>query len=274
MAYVTGTAADYTELLTALRDACVANGWTLTGNVLSKGAIYINTEVANLRSTGNLMPRLVIRASNDSSMTDAPDNRVGLGHYDTTSARGVQFPATYKIFVHASPDNVFMKVIYSTTHHQWLAFGNCSVPGLPGTGNFASGTTNLSAVILTGDNMTWSSGYAFGNNNQNYVSGNLFYRSLTADVVGPAGYNNHHHMGDVGQGSSHWSGRANSAVDASQNALELLRYSPSAWSQEALLIPITPTIKVGNNVHIVGKIIRLEISLITVEINGWFFPGT
>ena len=45
MAYVSGTANDLAALRTAIINACTANGWTLSGSVLSKGSLYLSIAV-------------------------------------------------------------------------------------------------------------------------------------------------------------------------------------------------------------------------------------
>src|SRR5262245_27353299 len=76
MAYVTGTAANMTAVLTALRNACTANGWTLSGNILWKGTCYAEVRIGDNGETGAPTgTMLYVRAGNgkdgSNNLTDA-----------------------------------------------------------------------------------------------------------------------------------------------------------------------------------------------------------
>ena len=53
MAFVTGTAASYDELKTAVENACIAAGWTLADDILSKGLAFVQLRVATPSGTGS-----------------------------------------------------------------------------------------------------------------------------------------------------------------------------------------------------------------------------
>ena len=40
MAYITGSAASFADLQTAIQNACTANGWTLSSGILSKNGCF------------------------------------------------------------------------------------------------------------------------------------------------------------------------------------------------------------------------------------------
>ena len=46
MAIYEGNVNNHTELLQILREKCVAHGWALTGDILSKGRAYVRTYIA------------------------------------------------------------------------------------------------------------------------------------------------------------------------------------------------------------------------------------
>ena len=46
MAYVTGAAASFADLKTAIQNAATANGWTLTSDVLSKDGCFFKLKSA------------------------------------------------------------------------------------------------------------------------------------------------------------------------------------------------------------------------------------
>lgn len=131
MAYVTGTASTLTDLLTAVRNACTANGWVLAGNVLSKGTCYVElkTNSAWLEVRGG-------------TGKDGNNNLTGVtsmwpGQLCVSSV--VAYPLTYFIHLFADPDEVYVVVNYAVSFYETLAFGRSAFPGLVGSGNWYCG---------------------------------------------------------------------------------------------------------------------------------------
>jgi hypothetical protein len=103
MAYSTGQAANYAALKTALINACTGDGWTLTGDVLSKGTMFFKCTVE----------------ANKDYYTDIP------------------WPVTYHAFTFTN--EVYFVISYGD-EYQWLTFGQSQQPGLTGSGNYYSGS--------------------------------------------------------------------------------------------------------------------------------------
>lgn len=134
MAFVTGSAGDLASLRTALINACTANGWTLSGEVLHKGNVFVRLQVVGgwleaLGGTG-------IDAGN--LITGPAPNAVRLGAIGVSP---LLFPATYDIHVHTIPDEVYCVVNYNVTDYQWMAFGITTVTGLGSTGMWVGAST-------------------------------------------------------------------------------------------------------------------------------------
>lgn len=164
MAYITGTANSLSDLLAALRNACTANGWVLSGNVLRKGTCF--AEIIAVPKVGLTTHAdfgfLQVRGGNGidsgNNLTDTPLDYaaawpacgvIGPNGND----RGVStytdwdWPVTYHIHVHASPDEVFLMVNYGAGQYwQGLSFGQSPSPGCPGTGNWVWASNPRRAV--------------------------------------------------------------------------------------------------------------------------------
>ena len=73
MAYETGSANSFADLLAALQAACTGNGWTLSGNVLHKGTCY--AEVKLTQTQGSVVwpnSALGVRACNGIDGSNLP----------------------------------------------------------------------------------------------------------------------------------------------------------------------------------------------------------
>lgn len=133
MPFVTGSAGDITALRTAIINACTANGWTLAGDVLSKGTAFLRLQVVGtaLESLGGT------GIDGGNLLTGVAPHVVRVGSWGVSP---MQFPATYEIHIHTAPDEVYCLVNYNVTDYQWLAFGLSSVAGMAGTGMWFGAT--------------------------------------------------------------------------------------------------------------------------------------
>lgn len=218
MPYVTGTANDLTALRAALFGACTANGWTLSGEVLHKGAVYVRVQVGAsylsfLGGTG----------------IDGSNNLTGAAPYENRLASiisGFSWPLTYSVFIGSAPDEVYFICNYNVDMYVWAAFGKSSVQGLSGTGAWVA--ASLTPRVYNGT-ISISSTSTGGT----YICPALFW--------GVIGYYNEStsyiHHGIDGRG---WSNAANatnvaSATYLSSNLLDVL---PNNWNGESMLLPI------------------------------------
>ena len=246
MSYVTGSANDMNALLTALRNACTSNGWSLAGNVLSKGAVFAQTLVTSGFLT--LLGGTGIDGSNN--LTGAAPNVARIGRVSTVLA-DIAWPVNYEIFVHSSPDEVYLVINYSVDCYQWMAFGASSIPDLPGSGcwfgaSLNSNTIGVSAPIYLG---VLSASQVVGSQGTNGICPGLFWS--TSDS-GTRNCMVNHGLDGLG-----WSGDAYT-VNASSALSSMLWASPNAWNSESVLLPIQlwrPRTS-GNKVSLVADLVN------------------
>lgn len=235
MAYVNGSATTLADLLTALQDACTANGWTLAGNVLHKGDCYVQVTVVDgylviLGGTG-------IDGSNALTGAGPYVARIGLAWTDDT----MTFPVDWAVHIGTTPDEVYLLINYESTRWQWMAFGCSPVAGLPGTGGWYGASVGRSISpypdrIFIGPS---SGGNGYGQ------SMGLFWST----AVGNNQSFVHH-----GLDGNTWSGDsavaasgATAAAVAVLAAQPLVARQPSLWNGESVLIPIQPHVARGSS---------------------------
>lgn len=161
MAFVSGTASTMIGLLTALRDACVANGWTLAGNVLHKGTCYVQLRVLtcpalSTRPAAGVRDYLLVRAGNgidgSNNLTDPAGNEPCIGQLTnggtSTTLAYIDWAAPFDYFIHinANPDEVWLAVHFNGTDFMHLGFGQTPGIGNPGTGNWHFATLGNAAA--------------------------------------------------------------------------------------------------------------------------------
>lgn len=242
--YTTGSANSLADLLTAVQNACTANGWTLSGSVLHKGGCYTQltengTDLSVLGGTG-------IDGSNALTVPGPAASRIGASYVPQALA----FPCTYHIHVLSAPDEVYVHVNHSVNYWQWLAFGISPVAGLPGTGGWygASSSANMASNSVTikpeiaGDSYSGiSSGALFGQcghgaawPNNKGVSTHIHVGLDSLEWALPFGLLDQY----IGNGSYSNAG----AADAWLMAYPHLSRQPSAWNNQAALLRIQPVL--------------------------------
>jgi len=129
MAYYTGSAANVAAVLTALTNACVDEGWTWSGGILSKDdpGIFVRLDAAT-EISGHTPLCMWGRSAIDSGETPAH-----VSMCVPILSIPPSYPVTYHAFVFDA--EVFFIVNYSDKY-QWLAFGQSDQPGLGSTGNW------------------------------------------------------------------------------------------------------------------------------------------
>lgn len=222
MSYYTGTAVDLAGLRQALFDACVAEGWTLTGEILSKGTMFLRVQIVSgfltfLGGTGQSAGALTGAA--------AAVSRIG-----TLAGLAIAFPVKYEIF--AFTNEVYLVINYNVSYYQWAAFGKSTVQGLPGTGMwfgascFANATSNMS-ITATGGQA--SSGYSIPA---------LFHRQRSYANTSTNTLESRIHHGLDGLTWSDGVNAGNPGASAIDATTPLLAMLPNTWNSEAILLPI------------------------------------
>jgi hypothetical protein len=269
MAYVTGSAADMTALMTALRSACTANGWTLAGDVLHRGNVYVRTQVVSNYLT--LLGGTGIDGSNN--LTGAAGGGVVRVGRPSTGVADISWPITYHIFIGASPDEVYLVASYNIEMFQFLAFGQSSVTGLPGTGVWFTGS--LSTI-------TWSTSAWITITSSNGGSSSGLSMAPWWTTVNYAGMLNQfvHH----GLDALTWNTNSGRVPSGSLGIAAMTGALPNAWNSEAVLLPIQVWLprSSGNKVSLVADLAHARYlrvdnhnpgDIITIGSDAWMvFP--
>lgn len=236
MAYVTGSAANISDLAAALRNACIANGWANpAGTILSKGASFFS-----VAASGNFVELKGGLGQSSGTLTTASPNFVRLGGSYMT------FPVTYEIHIFTNPDEVYMVVNYNSDYYQQLSFGTSDVAGA-GNGPWITGAHN--------------STYTSSNNGCNVVTKfyDIYSYCYTSDSTNGVGlFNRGVWSGEVGSsyyyttlGTPGWYGAGDSTNGLKNGSAGLvaglLGSLPSAFNSTTVLLPIKAVKNMTNN---------------------------
>lgn len=260
MPYVTGAVNSMADLLAAIRTACTANGWTLSGDVLHKGTCYarVAAEAFNAYGTPPATGYLSVRAGNgidgSNALTDAAIERAWIGYLSTTFAYpgtwgAWAWPVEYHIHVQADPDEVWVFVRYNTDYLQWLAFGQSGAPGNAGTGNWHAASVARYGNLGNGDVLVDRACNIAANGANNGIGYQPSFCPLpfwwfgNADSRKVSQNSAVHGAIDAATGSPVWSSNdgylgAGNTVGAAPALTPLLGRIPSLWNSEAVLLPI------------------------------------
>jgi hypothetical protein len=243
MAYYSGAANNVNDLLNALRNSAVSDGWTLTGNVLSKGTMYIETQVAY----GNLKARAGI---NSSMGSPCPWQHIGYVTKSTQSTNcDITYPCNWEFHGHAQ--EVYFIVNFAVDRYQYLAWGKSTVPGLSGVGTWIGATVGqvldeTDALTYTISNPIAISAQGGGSSyasQHGLVSAALFGTSSSASENGNVTPSYVHHDLDgygwrIEPTSSTTYGPFGRQWIATPSNTGPYAQQPSAWNAEAALLPL------------------------------------
>lgn len=275
MAYSTGTASTFAALLTALQNACTANGWTLSGDVLHKGTCYAEVKLGTLGETGAPANKMIfVRAGNGIDGSNNLTDPMTSGTYPVGTGPGLgviralqytanypdwDWPVTYHAHVLTSPDEVYFLVSYGGgTKWQYLCFGQSPAPGNPGTGNWAAATVpeSLAVSFFRGEDYLGAVINAYGGNGyygNRFIVGPFWFMSRGGNSAGDGCLGSQMHGAtEWTDGSAGWSSKTHSALEATVGTAyganrtvggsgitnNLVARTPNAWNNETLLAPI------------------------------------
>ena len=227
MAYYSGTASSLADLRTALLTHAQADGWVLTGDVLSKAGVYFQLQATAINIT-------CLGCESNAVANPAP-GVVSIGRiFERTSytTREISFPCNYEVF--GFTQELYLVANYDVDSYQWMAFGKTTVPGLLGQGGWCGATMGafaVSSVILNPINIAIGGG---GSAAQQETSAALFWSTAYNFVPGRNCWINH------GLDAHGWTynGAANSDPIGIRHNAPLLSMQPSAWNSEATLLPL------------------------------------
>lgn len=232
MAYYSGTAASLTALRTALLTHAQADGWVLTGDVLSKAGVFFKITVTadNIELVG---------CEDNAGANPAPKVMIGLVYIRSGyPTRQISFPCNYEVFGFAQ--ELYLVVNYDTDTYQWMAFGKSTVPGLPGQGGWC-GATNGSyfsdAIFdsLPREFYLTSSTGGSPDGTAGVNCGALFWNTNAANAW--AARCSWVNSGLDGHGWLYGSTDDVSPIGPRHHSM-LLDVQPSVWNSEAVLLPL------------------------------------
>ena len=243
MAYYTGNAANVAAVLTALTNACEAEGWTWTSGTgmlsIADPGIFVRLDAAT--AVGAYTPlRLWGRTYIDSGETP---QFVSLNV--PVQGTAPTYPVTYHIFVFTS--EVFMVINYSDKF-QWLAFGQSSQPGLGSSGNWVAATCGYATttdwsvtsgveINLSGGNL----GYAYNAGTQEIVPA-MFWADLQAMEIDYRSCNtsaNWYFDAGLESGDTYHPWMQPKDGTSNKNLVQTLATQPNTFNNEGVLIPIS-----------------------------------
>lgn len=220
MAYVSGTANSVADLLTAIRNACTANGWTLSGNVLHKGACFVEVMVDDTGSYISVQAGTGIDGANNlTGRADTPAAAIGVTLFVYIGSADIPFayPVAYEVFIHADPDEVYVHTSFAVDAHQQMGWGAAQQPGLAGSGNWYAGCRPERG------------GYGMGGMQPGGQTDDASYQGVSL-FGGTLNYScGVHHALD----GPTWLVRGSVA-----DAMNILMRQPNQWNGEAILVPI------------------------------------
>lgn len=137
MAYYTGLANSFDDLMNALALSCETEGWLWQDGILSKGMAFLRPFTSQSGTAQGLLMQggtgrsgaILINASPKAPRLGPP--------YAGYDFKNVTWPAVYHIHINEGPDEVYVLLNFSLTDFYWLAFGLSQVPQ-DGTGLWIS----------------------------------------------------------------------------------------------------------------------------------------
>lgn len=252
MAFVTGSAADQLELMTALIDGCLANGFTMANAVLKKGNLFVRPWQKVTAGWGNHFFLEMGKSTDvpEAVIVDSLGSSVGPG--GSTLLQPSAYPITYDL--HIFDNEVFMVCWDASDRHFWVAFGQSSpttdtpaagqnlwaggtqTPQLPlAAGTFDGNPIVIGATIggcATTDTATFAR-----------VSAGLFWNTHTSGTsqgTEPASVYTDS-AGAVAGGRALPAGGAEFEVAAIRQLAPLVARQANAWNSHTVLLPIQLT---------------------------------
>jgi hypothetical protein len=226
MAYYSGTAASLTALRTALLTHAQADGWVLTGDVLSRAGVFfqIQETATNVTCLG----------CEDNAVLNPAPNVVSIGRIYQRSGyptREMTFPCNYEVFGFAQ--ELYLVANYDTDSYQWMGFGKSTVPGLIKPGGWCAATIGLFAVqTARADAIDIT---AIGGGGYDCTTAAAFWH--TGGTNWSPVRNSWVNHGLDGHGWT-YNGTLSSVPPGIRSSVPLIGVQPSVWNSESTLLPI------------------------------------
>ncbi|MDH1766249.1 hypothetical protein N5D37_11370 [Comamonas aquatica] len=239
MSYFTGSANSYEELRDAIKAACVLKGWTdQGGGLVSHGGLYVN-----LQHNANGVLAYVGTGITAGALTGGvAGSGARLGKISPGSRFPVvTWPATYHLFIHENPDEVYVVLNFNVDHHYWMCFGASDIPGLGGSGNWYAGCAvpTYSWGSYGDSQHSYSMTESTGANGYSGGSGPWWHTSFFSDGLGAGAAGHGIHVGIDGIEWTSLLGSSAVGFCTAQRFLNGLPQGPNPWNGEAVLHPIS-----------------------------------
>ena len=227
MAYYSGQAASYQEIINAVVEHLQSEGWAWDGVILSKESVFVSLQLANvgIDTLNQNVIRLVggeglngTSLLNPSPIGNAIGTFVGNSSYGMTS-----FPIEYNL--HISDLEVYLVCNYNIDYFMWLAFGPGWIGGtfgVPASGRYQYDHTRWPPVSI------WSTGGGAGNSDS--PSAAFFWNTNYPSLITPKNY-----TGCILLNSVWYTG-----VNAIQGLAPLMNRQPNNWNKESIFLQIQP----------------------------------
>lgn len=234
MAYYSGTANSVNDLLTALRNSAVSDGWTLSGNVLSKGGVFVEHVISGAN--------IKVRGGTSGAMTNASPY-MSIGKFLRVNTLAITYPCSWELHGHAH--EVYFIVNYDVDRYQWMAWGLSTVPALPGSGIWVSASVgqpldelpgisyDFSPISLQFSGSSFQAGAAYSGWT-GYVPAALWAATSAYEASNYASGYCHHNLDGYG-----WAiALSNNLPGWNTIGSAFALAQPSAWNGEAVLLPL------------------------------------
>jgi len=246
MAFQTGTFTTVAGLKSTIESFCTTNGWTLTSGVLYKGLSYIKLTTPDAY-------RLTITGANSVDFLTTP-----CPFSQTLYLLAEELPATYYLFVHATPDMCVCVVNYSTVKIQVLMFGdivkvnNSAFVG--GNFFFASRPTTNYTLATCLEEITDTNIESSTYDNPIYNGRGTFmpfqtYAFLVTNCYGRSTMGFHaeidNYIWDMDDDEDRVA--ANKRIMLTESSISSYHRSPNQWDTQAHLIPMHITAKMEDS---------------------------
>jgi hypothetical protein len=125
MAYQTGQAASSAALLSVIKTFAGANGWTVSGNMISSANSWTELSTAARSYDSGSYDSVELMGYDNAAKTTPSSSALGWGSTGTFTCliKPAQYPVTYHLFSHQSPAEFFCVVDIGNGQFSWLAFG-------------------------------------------------------------------------------------------------------------------------------------------------------
>lgn len=236
MAYFTGSATNFADMKTAIYNAAVANGFTLSNDIISKNGCFYKI----VTTTSNIV---LSAGTGQSGATLTTPCSYSVKIFQPTSSQAViiSFPVNYEIHTFANPDELYFIINYNSDYYQQLSFGKSNVVGIGGTGSWFSGSSNAqtsesstsaSTTSASADETSWGFGR---NNTAPSIAGSPFAFNGQGRANGSY---IHTDLENVGWHIDNISSSTVGAIAGPGYCASLLWASPSPFNQATLLVPV------------------------------------